>query len=116
MGDVKRSLHSYQAAANAFGGRLQRPIEQNLPVLASSSLPVVGGYTSARHENFHLHEIFAVKTAYTQVGGSFERDKQIRTTITTSVVEGLNVNNVLFADRIVAQISLDHPVDGFHPR
>jgi len=116
MGDVKKSLHSYHAAASAFGGRLQRPIEQHLPVLAATSLPVVGGYTSARHENFRHHDTFSIQAAYTQVGGSFDRDTGSWKTVATSVVQGLNVNNVLFAERIVAQISVEHGTDSYHPK
>jgi len=116
MGEGKKWLHSYQAHASAFGGRLQHPIELHLPVLASTSLPVVGGYDSARHENFRHHDAFSIQAAYTHVGGGFDRETGSWKTVASSVVEGLNVNNVLFADRIVAQISVDHGTDSYHPK
>jgi len=100
----KRGFY-YQAHANAFGGRLDQPFEQILPVLAPISLPSAGGYASARHEGFRAAEVISVASASTQVAGSASSEKTF-TTLTTSVIEGLNVNNILYADRIVAQISL----------
>jgi hypothetical protein len=105
MSSSRKSSFYYQAHANALGGRLDQPFEQILPVLAPISLPSAGGYASARHERFRAAEILSVESAYTQVAGSATGDKTF-TTLTTSVIEGLNVNNILYADRIVAQISL----------
>ena len=36
-------------------------------------------------------------------------------TLTTSVIEGLNVLDVVTADRIVAQVNTEHPLDGYVP-
>jgi hypothetical protein len=112
----KKRLHSYHASANAFGGRLERPIQQHLPSLASICLPSVGGYDTALHKDFRFHEIFSIDEASSHVGGSFDPKTGNWTTIATSVLKGLNVAHTLFADRIVAQISVEHPADGYHPR
>lgn len=112
---ITNKVHSYQASASAFGGHLQRPIHQNLPTLAPTCLPSVGGYHSARHPNFQFHEIISIDEAYTHVGGSFDHKTGTWTTIASSVVKGLNVGHTLFADRIVGQISIEHPADGHHP-
>jgi hypothetical protein len=111
-----RKIHSYQASANAFGGHLIRPVGGNLPTLAPSSLPTVGGYYSARHNDFQFHELVSIDEAYTHVGGSFNRETGSYTTIASSVIKGLNVGHTLFAERIVGQISLEHPADGGPPR
>jgi hypothetical protein len=116
MDDGKLITHYYHANADAFGGRLERPFELTLPVLAPTSLPVVGGYASARYEGFQVGEIISIKKAYTQVAGSLNRENGNFTTLVTSVIEGLNINNVLFADRIAVQISTDHPPDGYYPK
>jgi hypothetical protein len=110
-----KRVHSFQASASAFGGRLYRPIDQNLPSLANTCLPSVGGYNSARHPNFQFHEIISIDEAYTHVGGSFDPHTGNWTTIASSVIKGFNVGHTLFADRIVAQISIEHPADGVHP-
>ncbi len=111
-----KRVHIYHASADAFGGRMQRPYEHLIPILAPSSLPPVGGSGAARHEGYRLDDIFSIDAASTQVAGSFDERKGSWTTIVTAVVEGLNVNNVLFADRLVAQISTEHPADGYHPK
>jgi hypothetical protein len=109
----KRRAHYFHASANAFGGRLTTPFEQVLPVLAPSSLPSAGGYSSARHEGFRPGEFLSVEKAYTQVSGSSSPDGGA-TTLATSVIEGLNVGNIFFADRIAAQISIAHR-EGHYP-
>ena len=108
-------VHYYHANADAFGGRLQTPFEQVLPVLAPSSLPVVGGYHSARQENFRVGELISIDRAYSQVAGVTHQGRDGRigsfSTLATAVIEGLNVNNTFFADRIVVQIATDHAAD-----
>jgi hypothetical protein len=116
MDDGQVITHYYHANADAFGGRLERPFELTLPVLAPTSLPVVGGYASARHVGFQVGEIFSIDKAYTQVAGSLDRETGNFTTLVTSVIEGLNIDNVLFAERIAVQISTDHPPDGYYPK
>jgi hypothetical protein len=115
MSSTRKRGFYYQAHANALGGRLDQPFEQILPVLAPTSLPSAGGYASARHEGFRAAEILSVASAYTQVAGSASSEKTF-TTLTTSVIEGLNVNNILFADRIAAQISLAFTEGSLYPK
>jgi hypothetical protein len=112
--DSRRKAHYFQAHANAFGGRLETPFEQVLPVLAPTSLPSAGGYASARHEGFRSGEILSVERAYTQVAGSTSANGTV-TTLATSVIEGLNVGNVFFAERIAAQISVAQRVGAQYP-
>ncbi len=115
MDDRKSIVHYFHANADAFGGRLETPFAQVLPVLAPTSLPVVGGYASARHENFRIGELISIERAYTQVAGVTHEGRDGRigsfSTVATAVIEGLNVNNIFFADRIVVQIETDHPAD-----
>ena len=40
----------------------------------------------------------------------------LRSTLVTSVVEGLNILEIVKAERIVAQISVEYPADGGFPR
>jgi len=111
---VKR-VHYYHADASALGGRLQRPFEQIVPLQASLSLAPAGGYASADIGAFRLGTIVSFEAAHTQVSGS-ETETGSYSTMVTSVVEGLNVLNTLTADRVVAQISIDHPREGYIPR
>jgi hypothetical protein len=81
------------------------------------SLSPAGGYGSARSENFRLEGLLSYKSASTQVSGQLSK-KEGRgwVTLATSVLEGLNVLNVITADRLTAQVSTEHPLEGDNPR
>lgn len=101
--------HTFHADASAFGGVLELPFDHVIPTQAPLTLSPDGGYTTARSENFRLEGLFAFDNAYTQVSGIVSKKRPGWTTLATSVIEGLNVCEVMTADRIVAQIILDHP-------
>jgi hypothetical protein len=115
MESTKR-VHYFHADASGLGGNLDRPVEQLIPLQAPLSLSPSGGYGSSRAENFRLKEVLSFQTAYTQVAGSLSKKPDHGwTTLTTSVVEGLNVLDIVTADRVVAQISTEHPLVGYNP-
>lgn len=115
---VHRSFH-YHANAHALSGRFTRPIQHVIPVQAATSLPIIGGVGSARVDNFRFNEHVSFKAGYSHVSGSEkERDRKkesergrepereiIHTTMATAVIEGLNILDVVTADRIVARLS-----------
>ena len=109
-------VHYFHADATAFGGYFERPLEHNLAPQAPMSLSPSGGYGSARSENFRLEGVMSYKSASSQVSGRLSK-KEGRgwVTLATSVVEGLNVLDVITADRLSAQISTEHPLEGDHP-
>src|SRR5258707_7641954 len=111
---IKRT-HYYHADANALGGLIEQPFEQIIPVQAPLSLAPVGGYASSQTAAFHLQGVLSFKAAHTQVAGRTSKSGTF-STLVTSVVEGVNVLNILTADRLVAQISLDHPQEGYVPK
>jgi hypothetical protein len=114
---VTNRVHYFHADASALGGYLERPIEQIIPLQAPLSLSPAGGYGSARGENFRLEGALSYKSASTQVsGGLSKKEGQGWVTLVTSVVEGLNVLDVITADRISAQISTEHPLVGDNPK
>jgi hypothetical protein len=81
------------------------------------SLSPSGGYGSARSENFRLQGLMSYKSAYTQVAGHLsKKDGHGWVTLVTSVVEGFNVLDVITADRLSAQISTEHPLEGDNPK
>jgi len=110
-----KRIHHYHANAHALGGHLERPVAQHVPIQVPSSLSPVGGYSSSKTGEFHLQGILSFKGASTQVAGSRNRNGAW-TTLVTSVVEGVNVLEVITADRLVAQISLEHPLEGYQPK
>lgn len=119
MTDTIATEHIYHAEAFALSADLQLPLREKIYPQARASLcDQDGGYLSQRVEKFRLEEVISFKHAHTQVAGnrSLKHDHGW-TTLTTSVVEELNVLDVLTVDRIVAQVSTDHPVvNGHVPR
>jgi hypothetical protein len=61
---------------------------------------------------FHLDHVLSCKSAYTHTTGGEENGHWA--TLTTAVVEGVNLLEVVTADKIVAQISTTHSKVGNH--
>ena len=116
---AQRTFH-YHANAHVFSGRFTRPIQHVIEVQAATSLPIIGGVSSARVENFRFNEHVSFKSGYSHVSGSEkseksekdDKDKVIRTTLATAAIEDLNILDVVTADRIVARLSSSYdPAD-----
>lgn len=103
------SRYYFRANAAAFGGVIQRPTPENLETHGATSLPIVGGYASARSEKFRHREMFSFEAAYSQVTGTQSADGKFFDTLITSTVEGLNIAGMVTADRVVARLSASHP-------
>jgi hypothetical protein len=109
--------HTYQAEASALSAKLERPLQAEIRPQAYVNLPSTGGYFSERAEDFRLEGVISFRSAYTQVAGNrSEKEGHGWVTLATAVVEGLNVLDVVTADRIVAQFSAEHPLVGYVPR
>jgi hypothetical protein len=104
MDQVQRS-YLYNAQGHALSGKIDRPIEEIIEVQAGMSLPISGGYGAVRVENFRLKEIVSFKAAYTHVSGSLKKENNSHTTLVSSTVEGLNILDMVTADRVVARHS-----------
>lgn len=118
MPDNNASVHYYHADTNALGGFIHSPFQQVVPIQVPLSLPPVGGYASAHTDNFRLEGIVSFRSAHTQVSGSPNKKPEKHgapTTLASAAVEGLNVRDVLTADRIVAQVSTEHPTGNGAP-
>jgi len=110
-------VHYYHAEACAFGGFFERPIEQNVAPQAPMSLSPSGGYGAAHSENFRLDGVMSYKSASTQVAGHLsKKEGHGWVTLVTSSIEGLNVLDVVTADRLTAQMSTEHPLVGDNPK
>jgi hypothetical protein len=108
----KKSLYSIHADANALGGFLTEPFQRIIPTLAPVSLPAVGGFATARSEAFNLEEVISCSSAYTRVSGMEHQADGSISILVTAVVEGLNLLEVVTAERIVTQISISIPKGG----
>ncbi len=116
MNEIDGRTHSYNADAMILDGFLRIPVEKEIKPLGAVSLSEKGGYRSERVEDFHLDEVISYRSAYTQVAGNLDRKPGHGwATLSTVVVEGLNILEVLTADRIVGQIIADYPPVGYVP-
>jgi hypothetical protein len=110
--------HEYDAEAVALSGSLRLPLIQEVEPPTFVKLNERGGYLSQHAENYRLGGAVSFRSAYTQVAGN-PSDKTAAghkwNTLTTAVIEGLNVLDIVTADRIVCQISTDHPLVGYVP-
>src|SRR5580704_19357043 len=116
MPEEQKRYHVYEAEAEALSGHLTLPLIQAVAPPTFVKLNERGGYVSQHAENYRLGGVVSFRSAYTQVGGN--PDVKVEhgwNTLTTAVVEGLNVLDVVTADRIVCQISTDHPLVGYVP-
>jgi hypothetical protein len=105
---INGRTHYFHADVSAFGGQLEQPFEKPIPLQASLSLSPSGGYASTRVENFHLEGLFSFKSAHTQVSGRPSKKHSGWTTLASSAVEGLNIGDVVTADRVVSQVATVH--------
>lgn len=101
-------LFQYHANAYAFSGHFTRPFEQQIDVQASSSLCVVGGHGCSRVDNFQFRNFISFKAGYTHVSGGHQADDDTNNTLVTSTIEGLNMMDVLTADRVVCRLYSKH--------
>ena len=111
--------HYFHAEAHALKGKLDVPVDaeirpQAFVKLAGTLAELSNGeeqrnYFSQHAKNFRLEGVISYAAAHTQVSGHASRKHPgASVTLSTSVVEDLNVLNVVTADRVVAQISTTH--------
>jgi hypothetical protein len=113
--DAKK-LFYFHANGNALGGVIETPMHKVVPSQASVSIPHVGGHAATRTEAFNFEEIVSCSAAYTRVSGGQGGHDGAWTITATTVVEDLKILEVFSAERIVAQLSAEHPFDGGLPR
>lgn len=127
--------HYFHAEAHALSGKLMLPFEEQIKEQAfvklegeSQKLLLEGAseelkrrkaqrnYRSLHVKDYRLEGIISYSAAHTQVSGhKSEKHKGAFVTLATSVVENLNVLNVVTADRVVGQISTTHFPDQYSP-
>ncbi|HTA80963.1 MAG TPA: choice-of-anchor P family protein [Terracidiphilus sp.] len=109
-------IHRYHADATILSGNLSLPLVQQIEPQAHAHLREEGGYLSERVENYRVESVLSFRSAYTHVAGNPNtKPGKGWTTLTTTVVEGLNVLDVVTADRVVGQTITDYPLEGYIP-
>jgi hypothetical protein len=107
-----KPFHDYCAEAYTLTADLEQPLKENIRPQVAVKLPRDGQYQFRQADPFHFEGILSYKSGYTQVAGHPGSKKAGFETLSTSVVEGLNILDVITADRVVAQLSTWHPAYG----
>jgi len=116
MPGVKERKHTYNAEASVLSGKLLLPVAQTIEPQAHAKLDPKGGYFNQRSDVFRLESVISYRSASSHVAGNkSNKPGEGWNTLTTTVVEGLNVMEVLTADRVVGQTITQHPLKGYVP-
>jgi hypothetical protein len=122
----KDPYHVYHAEAHLLSGHLEHPIKQPIETYARVVFEKTrrDGHIRQAAKETTLEGLISFKGGHTRASGTKIEKKDLWgndhsgwVTLSTSVLEGLNVFEVITADRVVAQVSTEHPVkDGDVPK
>lgn len=116
-GTAVEPSHEYHAEAHALSGYLHHPVYQRINEKAPVSLrDYRDDHKLEREQRFTLEGVVSYESASSRVSGNRNLKNRGWITLSTSVVEGLNVLEVITADRMVSQVSTEHAyTDGHVP-
>jgi hypothetical protein len=113
--DPIKKTYIHTAHGYGFSARIDRPFEHLVDVHAGSTLPTTGGFETSRTENFRLKEIISYRAAYSVVGSSRNPKDDTYNSSVTATIEGLNILDMVTADRIVARVTSKQRLDEEEP-
>jgi hypothetical protein len=113
--DAKKTFY-FHANASSLGGFIEKPFQKHIPPQASSTLPSVGGHVTSRTEAFNFEGVISCRAGYTRVSGRHIEENGSATVSVTSVLEGLNILEIVKAERVVAQVTAEYSAKGGFPR
>ena|SRR5271166_1624380 len=118
--------HVYHAEAHVLSGHLKHPISQPIEhqALVVFEKTRRDGHVTRSVQQTTLEGLISFKAGHTRASGTriakkdlWGNDHSGWVTLSTSVIEGLNVFEVITADRVVAQVSTEHATeDGDVPK
>lgn len=100
----------FRGSTMAVGGRITGPICETIEPQGACVLPPGGGYASASVENFNFRNIVRFERVTSTLSGQKVRHDGglAGETLVTTAIEGLNILDVVTADRVVARITSRH--------
>jgi hypothetical protein len=108
--ESNQPVFHYNAHGHALSGHISRPLDHLIEVQAPTSLPTTGGHGTSQVDNFGFQKFVSFKSGSSYASGSHDKEENSFTTLVTATVEGLNILDVVTADRVVARISCHHVV------
>jgi hypothetical protein len=108
-------FHDYHAEAHVLSGHLKRPIEQKIERQAPVALnDQRGGYFNRSVKDFSVEGFISLAKGESRVSGARSLKTKGWVTLSTSILEGLKVFEIVTADRIVSQVSTEHAAENGH--
>jgi hypothetical protein len=116
MSGVITRTHTFNAEAKVLEGELRQPLAQKVPTQARAVLDPAGGYGVQHTTDYRLEGLISLSAGHSQVAGnSGTKPGHGWSTLVTTVIEDLNILQVVTADRVVGQIITEHPLEGYVP-
>jgi hypothetical protein len=107
--------HTYHAEAHLLSGRMMRPVEEEILHQAKLALnDKEGGHLTSAVKGISIEGLVKFAKGETRVSGSRSLKNNGWITLSTAVVERLNVFEIITADRLVSQVSTEHPYEDGH--
>ena len=110
MSPRPRQSFAYHADAYALNASFHRPVACQIEALAATCLPIIGGHAQACAKDFCVPRLAKFTSAHSHVSGSMETPEKATTQAITTIL-GLNIMDVITADRIVARLTSEHPLE-----
>lgn len=108
---MRHSQYLYHALAYGLAAEVDRPTRHSIPTQAATALAASGGRGCHRVQDYKFDRFISLKEAYVEVGGSYDEDHKMHTSYALSVIEGINIADVLTADRVVSRMFVYAPDD-----
>jgi len=116
MAAPQERVHHFHGEAHVFAAQLEHPLTGEIKPQNHVKLQAEGGYILEHAKDYRADNIVTFKSAHTHVAGhKSPKEGHGWITLATSVIEQLNVLEVVTADRVVAQTSTEHPLEGHVP-
>src|ERR1700742_2932017 len=106
------SQYMYHASAFSISAEFDRPKKHSVSPQAPTVLGSHGGHNTQRVSGYKADGLISFKEAYSEVAGSYDECNGMHTTYALSVLEGVNVADMLTADRVVARMAVYYNADG----
>lgn len=113
--DPIKKIYIYNAHAYSFSAAIDRPFAHSKEVHAGSALPTTGGFERARAENFRLQECLSYTAAHSVVSGNKNEKDGSYNALASATIEGLNILDMVTADRVVFRVSSKQYIDEPEP-
>jgi len=112
MSPRPKQSFAFHANAYALNASFHRPVACNIEALAATCLPIIGGHAQACATDYCVPRLAKFKSAHSHVSGSMQKMEkgEFATTQAITTILGLNIMDVITADRITARLTSEHKI------